>query len=664
MAGAAGIDVKMGVSGLSEFKNSLNAAKQSLKTMDAQLELTEKEFKATGDAEKYLQDKAVELNAKLEMQKTTLKNAEKALEEMTRNGVDKGSKAFQDMQREVLNAKSAMIDTKAEIENLGTGAKEAAKETDSMNTELKNIGKQVSFETVTSGISRITSGMEKAAKTAYKVGKAIVQEVLGVGSWADDINTTASVLGVDPEDLQRMQKTANIIDTDAETIIKARQKLMKGVGNGSKATMSALEALGVSYAGDAEDTFWKAGDAIMNLTDEAEQEAKANDLFGKSWHDLIPLFTAGREEYEKMNATWNVLTKDQLAGLGAMDDEYQKLQIQLEDLKRTALAELAEPLKEALGAVNGLLGDIGAWLKSDEGKATVENVVTKIVNALHWVVDNKETVIKALGAIVAGWAGLKLTGGALQVLQLVNGLGNLLGIGGASASAAGGAGSAAGGTAAGGMLKGVGGKLLASGALVPAAVVGAAVAPAEIARAADERRWAGQKSTRLSAAATMSGPDKEFLIAAAEALDQHYRTTGDSFNLLMGMKDRGTIEKAQLLGMLSGVSTSYGNNAQMELLRLWESGGEGWNQARTDALLTSITDTYVRMSQVADDITGGSDAQKKSSSEMTTAAGTLKGLPAMMVQAIQTGMSRGSLCAGGMPPSLPGMHGKGRAGKY
>ena len=274
----AGIDVKMGVSGLSEFKNSLNAAKQSLKTMDAQLELTEKEFKATGDSEKYLQDKAVELNAKLEMQKTVLSSAESALEEMTRNGVNKGSKAFQDMQREVLNAKSAMIDTQAEIDKLGTESGDAATEADKMNNQLERIGSQVSFETVHNGLKRITDGMEKAARAAYKVGKAVVQEVLGAGSWADDLLTTSTVLGVSPDELQRMQKTANIIDTDAETIIKARQKLMKGVGNGTKGTMDALEALGISYSGDAEDTFWKAGEAIMNLTEEAEQEAQANAL--------------------------------------------------------------------------------------------------------------------------------------------------------------------------------------------------------------------------------------------------------------------------------------------------------------------------------------------------------------------------------------------------
>ena len=53
---ANGVDVKMGVSGVAQFKQDINAVKQSLKTMDSQLALTEKEFKATGDQEKYLKD--------------------------------------------------------------------------------------------------------------------------------------------------------------------------------------------------------------------------------------------------------------------------------------------------------------------------------------------------------------------------------------------------------------------------------------------------------------------------------------------------------------------------------------------------------------------------------------------------------------------------------
>ena len=636
----AGIDVKMGVSGLSEFKNNLNAAKQSLKTMDAQLQLTEKEFKATGDAEKYMQDKSVELNAKLEMQKATLKNAEGAMQEMIRNGVDKGSKAFQDMQREVLNAKSAMIDTKNEIDGLGREAGEAAEETSGMNTQLENIGKQVSFETVHNGLKRITDGMEKAARAAYKVGKAVVQEVLGAGSWADDLLTTSSVLGVSPEELQRMQKTANLIDTDAETIIKARQKLNKGIGKESKNTLSALEMLGIGHSGDTEDIFWKAGEAIMNLTDETEQEAYANDLFGKSWHDLIPLFTAGREEYEKMNESWKVLSDDQLSSLGKMDDEYQKLKTNIEELKMEALSQFAEPMAQAMQQVNDAIGKFSEWIQSDEGKAFADSVIGKVKDALMWLTDPKniETVKGAALTIGGAWAAMKVGQGVTSLLQLISGIKGLAGGAGGAASAAATAGSTIGSSFAAGFVNAF---VAAAPALASMlGITAVAITPALMANAADEKRWAKQYQERMEAADQLTGPDKEFMQNSAKALNQVHAPTGDALSLLMGMNDRGTIEKAKLLALLAGKTTSYGNNAEMELLRLWESGGEGWDQGRTDALLTTVTDSYTKMSQVADELSGGGEAAKQSSSEMIQAAGTLEGMPGQVEAAILRGMSK------------------------
>ena len=423
----SGVNVKMGVSGLSEFKRSIKGAQTSIKTLDQQLALNEKQFKATGDAEAYMQEKADLLDKKLQEQKGIVAQAEKALQEMTANGVKSSDEAYQKMWQNLAKAKGDLLDTEMAMRQVGASGEEAAGNVSDMNNQLKRIGDGVNWQNVTDGIEKITAGLEKVAKKAYSVGKAIVKEVLGTGGWADDINTRSKVLGVSTDELQRMEKTATIIDTDAETIIKARQKLMRGVGNGTKGTMSALEALGISYNGDAEDTFWRAGEAIMALSDEAEQEAQANALFGKSWHDLIPLFSAGREEYDRMNATWNVMSQEQLDALNQMDDEYQKLQIAVADLKKEALSNLAEPMKNALSEINGILGKIGEWLQSDEGKATVQNVVTAITDALKWLVDNKETVVAALGAIVTGWGTLKLTGAAADALKLINGLRGLAG---------------------------------------------------------------------------------------------------------------------------------------------------------------------------------------------------------------------------------------------
>ena len=117
-----GLNVKMGVSGLSKFRQDIKSAKSSIKTLDEALKLTEKEFKATGDKEKYMTDKAQLLNVKLETQKSILAKAEAALKSMNENGVDKASAAFQTMQQEVLKAKQNLMDTEEQIKNIGAAA--------------------------------------------------------------------------------------------------------------------------------------------------------------------------------------------------------------------------------------------------------------------------------------------------------------------------------------------------------------------------------------------------------------------------------------------------------------------------------------------------------------------------------------------------------------
>lgn len=449
---ATGVNIKMGVSGVSQFKQNMNQAKQAVKTLDAQLQLTEKEFKANGDAEEYMTKKSAELEAKLEAQKRVVDNAEKALKEMADNGIDKSSKAYQDMYRAMLQAKGEMLDTETALDGIAAAGEDAADSTADLADKMDGVSKGISWQNVTDGIDKITGSMEEAAKKAYKLGSAIVKEVLGVGTWADDINTRAKVLGVSPEELQRMEKTARLIDTDAETIIKARQKLNKNIGSGNKGAMEALEALGISTEGKPEDVFWAAGKALMDLGDETEQEAKANAIFGKSWHELIPLFDAGREQYEEMNSSWNVMSKDQLDKLNEMDDEYQKLQIAVEDLKREALSNLAEPMSTVLGKINELLGKISEWLNSEEGQETVADIVGKITGALDWFTEHSEEVVTGIGAIAAAFGGLKLATFGLNIAKTVSGFKGLLGGNGGNGTT-GGTGGTDGGTGIFGKLK-------------------------------------------------------------------------------------------------------------------------------------------------------------------------------------------------------------------
>ena len=98
---------------------------------------------------------------------------EKALKQMEDNGVNKSGKAYQDMQRRMIEGQSAMLDTQAEIEQLGTKAETASGKTDQLATSLGGLSKKVSLEQVSSVVNKISDGLEKGAKKGVELGKAI-----------------------------------------------------------------------------------------------------------------------------------------------------------------------------------------------------------------------------------------------------------------------------------------------------------------------------------------------------------------------------------------------------------------------------------------------------------------------------------------------------------
>ena len=460
---ATGVNVKMGVSGVSQFKNNMNQSKQAVKTLDAQLALTEKQFKQTGDSESYMSEKAELLKAKLEQQKSVVSNAEKALEQMREKGVDTSSKSYQDLYRQMIQAKGAMIDTENELNGIADAGADAATEVSTVNDTLTHIGKGVDYQNVTDGISKITGTLEKAAQKAWQLGEAIVKSTLGAGTWADELKTTAAQMStaehtVTPEELQRMRKTATIIDTDVETIVAARAKLYKDLGKGDK---SALSGLIDTDGKDNIDIFWEAGEAILNMKDNVEQENAAQKIFGKSWKDLIPLFQAGRKEYDETMESWSVVENDQIDALGKMDDQYQKMTAEWETFKMELLSAFSGPLTEGMETITGLFQELNKYLDTPEGQAMLQqigetvsglitdltqinpeevvggftDIVNGVTSALQWIDEHHQDVVTALEVIAAGWAALKITGGVLEILKIVNAISGL--VSGSEAAAAG-----------------------------------------------------------------------------------------------------------------------------------------------------------------------------------------------------------------------------------
>ena len=484
----ADVSVNVGVTGISQFKSGMSDAQASIKGLDAALKLNEKQLKASGNAEKDMATRTELLNGKLEAQKRLLKNAEDALKQMEANGIRKSSKAYQDMQRHVLEAQSAIMDTQSDIENVGKSAAEAAGKTDQLATSLGGLNKKVSLEQVINVVDRISGGMEKAAKKAVDLGKAIWENITDTARWSDDTATQAMILNMGVEEYQQYK---GVFDTIGEITVqewqKAKQKVQKAIHDPTDEQTTIMDLLGVKthdgYQGkngwvdatakDFEEVFWEIGETLKDKVKSGEltqdlADTYANALFGKGFSELNPMFELGEAGFKEALEQQTVASEEAIKKNAELNDKLITLQETFNALKTEVLAGLAPGLTAAADSLNGLLQSVMEYLDTPEGRtalANLEDAVTglfddlgkidpeaviegftgvlgKVIDGINWVVENKDTVIAALEGIVIGWGALKLTGGVLDIIKLIEGISGLAG--GGTAAAAGEAGAAAG----------------------------------------------------------------------------------------------------------------------------------------------------------------------------------------------------------------------------
>ena len=507
------VNYKLGAD-VGSFKQGMQEAQASLRTLDAALKNNEASLKAGGNAQIYMEQKSKILNDKMLQQKKLADQLKDAMQKMAQNGVSKTSVEYQRLHQQLLQAQTGMNETKVALDGMAESEQEAAKGADQLTQSVNSIGKKISLEQVISGIGSITKAMETAAGKAVQLGENIWTNVMNSAKWADDTQTMALMYGIDLDRFLKIQKLVqNGMDTSVEAILGAQTKLNKNIGTGSDSFYHTLVELGLAFENvgkfgetsfslvtdNAEEMFWQAGRKIMEMTDVYEKETKAQELFGKSWKELVPLFSeyGSLDEYNKALDSVKTNTEEEVSDLATLMDTVAEMQGKIETLINKGWAALAPSLTAAADALSELLENVIDYLEKPEGQEAMDkmsesisglfddlgkiepesvvnsftNVFDKIVKGFEWIYEHKDDVIHALEAIVAGWAGLKLTGGVLQVWQLISGLQGFVGAGGAAGSNLGAVGSAAGlGGKAGGGLNFVN-KMLTGGTGAAAGVV-------------------------------------------------------------------------------------------------------------------------------------------------------------------------------------------------
>ena len=118
--------------------------------------------------------------------------------------------------------------------------------------------------------------------------------------------------------------------------------------NGSSSATEKFNRLGLSMEDlkglSREDLFATVVNSLQNVTDETEKAALANDMFGRSGQELLPLFNMTEEELQgfmdECEEYGMVMSDDAVKASAAFEDSLTKLKATFGGLKNSVTGEM------------------------------------------------------------------------------------------------------------------------------------------------------------------------------------------------------------------------------------------------------------------------------------------------------------------------------------
>lgn len=354
---AADIGPKIGIDGEKEFRESLRAMGQQLKTLGTEMKAVTSAFDVDNDSQKKLAAQSDVLNRQLEVQQQRLGEVQKALDYAKAN-YSENSSEVQRWQQALNNATTDVNRTKKQLNDLETGVENVGDAMDGAGQKTSVFGDVLKANllggAIVSGIKAVASGIKSLISGAIKGYGKSEQLVGGVetlfGSSADTVIKNA----------ENAYKTAGLsANAYMETVTSFSASLLKSMGNDTEAaSKKADQALT-----DMSDNANKMGSDMQSIQNAYQGFSKQN----YTMLDNLKLGYGGtKEEMERLIADANALNAAQGNYTNYSIENYADIV----DAIHTVQTEMGITGTTALEASTTIEGSIGAM------KAAYANFVT------------------------------------------------------------------------------------------------------------------------------------------------------------------------------------------------------------------------------------------------------------------------------------------------
>lgn len=413
--------LKIGLEGEKEFKKALSEINQSFKVLGSEMKLVESQFDKNDNSVKALTSRNEVLNKEIEAQKQKIETLRAALKNAAES-FGENDKRTQNWQIQLNNAEATLNGLEREVEQNNDALKKAAEEFDDAEKQADEFGDEVKdagddadksggkFEKLGSVLKGVGAALGTAMAAigtgAVAAGKKLYSMANDVAAAGDEVDKMSQRLGLSREAYQEWGYVLSQSGVDINSVqvgMKTLTNTIDDARNGTETAVTKFERLGISMADlenkSREDIFAMAVAGLQNMTDETEKAALANDMFGRSGQEMIPLLNQSAEStqelIDKAREMGLVLSDDAVTAAVNYTDSMDTLKRTFSGVKNQISAELLPGFTSILDGLSGLL------VGQDEASAKIQDGAREIVDVIGGIMPQITDILLTLVMAIA-----------------------------------------------------------------------------------------------------------------------------------------------------------------------------------------------------------------------------------------------------------------------
>ena len=427
--------LKLGIDGEREFKKALSEINQTFKVLGSEMKLVSSQFDKNDKSVEALTARNQVLNKEIDAQKEKIETLKSALANAAES-FGENDKRTQAWQVQLNNAQASLNDMEREVANneetikdLSSAEDTAEKETKEMSEQIEKSGKHAEdakgkfekFKDTVAKVAKATAAAVTAiAGAAVACGKELWNLANETAEYGDQIEKNSQKVGLSFEAYQKWDYAMKISGTDMASCTNGLKTLTNKFDdalNGSKSATESFERLGISVSDlkgkSREEVFATVVKSLQNVKDETDKAALANDMFGKSGQNLIPLFNLTEEELaglmQEAEDYGMVMDDSAVKASAAFEDSLNKMKSTFTGLKNNIMGQMLPSLTLVMDGLSDLM-------------AGNENAAENIKNGVAGLIDSITGMIPQAVSLISSIAGAVLESAPAIIEALVTGI--------------------------------------------------------------------------------------------------------------------------------------------------------------------------------------------------------------------------------------------------